>query len=148
LHFLLAWSLFESKCCKGCLRAEELSAIAQTFIQERFRHEDIYRIAEHFHKRYKEDPRKLDQLIHGVKTPRAVVGHLKECLSKPYDSLQPEEVVFLTLTVVYRYRNNMFHGNKRIHTWLNYRTQIELCTQAIQAFVSHAEGKRPSLAAA
>lgn len=59
--------------------------------------------------------------------------------------MKPEDMVFFVAFVVYRYRNNMFHGNKGIHSWLQYGEQIRLCTEAMQAFVSHAESMSPTI---
>ncbi len=41
-------------------------------------------------------------------------------LGQPLDSFTTEDEVFFAAGVAYRFRNNMFHGNKGVHTWLRY----------------------------
>ena len=37
-------------------------------------------------------------------------------LGQPLDSFTTEDEVFFAAGVAYRFRNNMFHGNKGVHT--------------------------------
>lgn len=66
-------------------------------------------------------------------------------IQKQLDSVGPEDKVFIVVLVVYRFRNNMFHGNKGVQSWLQFKEQILLCTEAMQSFVSHVESINPSL---
>jgi hypothetical protein len=77
--------------------------------------------------------------MHGQTSPDmdALVG-------KQLDSFHAWERLFFLAMVAYRFRNNMFHGNKGVQ-WLQYTEQIQLCTETIGHFVSHAEHMRPSL---
>jgi hypothetical protein len=70
---------------------------------------------------------------------------MSSLLQQQFGSLGPHDLVFLVALVTYRYRNNMFHGNKGVRSWLQYKTQIGLCTNVVQSFVSHAEAMRPTL---
>ena len=42
----------------------------------------------------------------------------------------------MLLVVVYRFRNNIFHGNKGVDSWLQYRPQIEKCTNVMQHLIT------------
>src|SRR5439155_25938515 len=93
----------------------------------------------HFHDRYQNSER-YRQLTHGQVCERA-----QRLLGSRLASLSPEDTIFFVSFVVYRFRNNMFHGNKGVRSWLNYGPQILLCIAAMQSFVSHAEAQTPSL---
>ena len=66
-------------------------------------------------------------------------------LSKAASAATKVERAFLTVFVVYRYRNNIFHGNKGVDSWLGYREQIDLCTEVMQSFIAHFEQDSPTL---
>lgn len=144
LHFLIAWSLFESKCFEGFLKAKYLASFCDTVVAEGFAPLKIARQLEHFHARYR-DRRKLKNLLHDDKTPRDVKAEFERCLSMETSSLSARDRVFTVVFVIYRFRNNMFHGNKRVGSWLGFREQITHCTEAMQAFVSHSEQIRPTM---
>ena len=54
-------------------------------------------------------------------------------------------MMYSVVVVVYRFRNNMFHGNKGVASWLRYREQIALCVLAMQEFIAHAEALTPTM---
>ena len=47
-------------------------------------------------------------------------------------------MVFFLTFVVYRFRNNIFHGNKRVDAWLRFQPQIQDCIRVMQIMISHA----------
>lgn len=140
LHFLIAWSLFESKCFNGYVRIKDLEAFSQRIvIKESFKIDSVRKIAEHFHARY-QSVDLYKNLMHEQTSTK-----MASLLEQPFDSLRPEDVVFTVVLTVYRYRNNIFHGSKGIESWLNFKPQILYCTDAMRVFVSHAESITPSL---
>jgi hypothetical protein len=80
--------------------------------------------------------------MHGQKSAR-----LSALLERPFDEPTSEDKVFLLVSVVYRYRNNIFHGNKGVESWLHYREQIQHCLQSMQVLVSYAEQITPTMKA-
>ena len=144
LHFLIAWSLFESKCFSGFLKVKDLISFADEAVQAGFAPLTVVRQLNHFHGRYG-DRKKLDNLLSDKKTPAAVLENFKRCLASQFSSLADRDRVFTVLFVIYRFRNNIFHGNKRVESWLQYREQISLCTEAMQKFVAHAERVKPTM---
>ena len=55
LHFLIAWSLFESKCFGGCQSFAKLDEFADRLVnKEAFVAANVSGASEHFHKRYQE----------------------------------------------------------------------------------------------
>lgn len=85
----------------------------------------------HFHARYQEKT-PYKNLMH-----EATCARFDSLLKKPIETMTPDERVFFVAYVVYRFRNNIFHGNKGVHSWLEYRPQIQLCIGVMQCFVSH-----------
>jgi hypothetical protein len=78
--------------------------------------------------------------MHDQQSPR-----MDDLLKRPFNSLSAEEQVFIAVLTTYRYRNNIFHGNKGVDSWLEYKPQIRRCIDAMKAFVDHAESRVPSL---
>jgi hypothetical protein len=139
LRFLIAWSLFEAKCFDGFVKLDGLDAFACRLISESYDCATITDAARHFHQRY-QDETKFQNLMYRQHSKR-----MSSLLQQQLGSLGPHDLVFLVALVTYRYRNNMFHGNKGVRSWLQYKTQIGLCTNVLQSFVSHAEAMRPTL---
>ncbi len=144
LQFLIAWSLFESKCFSGFLKARKIREISDGISKNTFPSEAIVRPLTHFHARY-QDEGKLKNLLHDDKTPPAVVSEFRRCLKLSLPQMQLQDRVFTLVFVIYRYRNNMFHGNKGVGSWLQFGEQIRLCTYAMQEFVAHAESLSPTM---
>lgn len=144
LHFLITWSLFESKCFSGFLKAKCLGPFADQAVQEGFAPLTISGQLDHFHSRY-QNGEKLLNLLHDEKPSGAVVADFKRCLAIPVASLAARDHVFTVVFVIYRFRNNMFHGNKRVESWLRYREQISICTGTMQKFITHAERVKPTM---
>ena len=146
LHFLIAWSLFESKCFNGDVKMTKTVNDLETFAAGNASEgEDnagcVRKAAAYFHERYKgKDNTRYRQLMRRTRSER-----MDELLLKEFISLEPKDVVFLILMTVYRYRNNMFHGNKGVASWLQYKEQIELCTCMMQRFVTRTESNVPTM---
>jgi hypothetical protein len=138
LHFLIVWSLFESKCFEGFARINRIPAFSEQLVAETFDSSRIEAALAHFHMRYQVKER-YRQLMH-----RQHCERMDTLVQRQLESFSEEDRVFFVALVAYRFRNNMFHGNKGVQSWLQYREQIALCTGALERFVSHAELLRPS----
>lgn len=90
---------------------------------------NVENIAKHFHTRYQDEER-YRHLCH-----QDNYKDTDEILLKPYENITHKEKIILLTYVVYRYRNNIFHGNKGIRTWSNYNKQIQYCLQYMMAIV-------------
>jgi hypothetical protein len=139
LRFLIAWSMFESKCFGGVVTQKGLEPFAKHLNDERFDSSLIAKHTAHCHGRY-QDPDRYRNLMH-----RQASKKLHALVRLPLNAIAPEDSIFLVTFVIYRFRNNMFHGNKKVQSWLAYREQIGLCVDAMQIFISHAESQKPSL---
>lgn len=139
IQFFIAWSLFESKCFGGYVKTSDFDSYASKTIISGFEVSALSANVEHFHARYQNKER-FKHLMHTQSS-----GRLNQALSLPIENLSAEECLHLLVFVAYRFRNNIFHGNKGVDTWLSYSEQIRRCTELLQACVSHAEAKLTSL---
>lgn len=130
-RFLIAWSLFESRCFGGFVQVNKLSAFAAHVTgTDAFRHEDFLESGKHFHSRY-QDERRYKNLMHNQGSKE-----LEDILSTPFDEVTDYQLIFMLLFVVYRFRNNIFHGNKGVESWLRYKEQIVFCLSVMQSLIS------------
>jgi len=133
-RFLIAWSLFESRCFEGFAKVNKLSAFATDVTENyTFRNEDFLELGRHFHSRY-QDKRRYKNLMH--KQSSKETKELEDIFSKQFEKLSDYELMFMLLFVVYRFRNNIFHGNKGVESWLKYTEQIGYCLKVMQSLVS------------
>lgn len=126
--YLLIWPIFEQKFFNGFMKKSEIKRFAADHAECYGKMNSEY-IIKYFHKRY-QDNNNYHHLKH-----RDNCSDIDEILKKSYDKLKSEEKLALGLYVVYRYRNNIFHGNKGIKSWVNYKTQIEYCLQFMMRFI-------------
>ena len=56
---------------------------------------------------------------------------VKEFLSKSSEYNTEEDRLSFLIYVIYRYRKNMFHGNKSLDSWLGYEEQITNCINSM-----------------
>lgn len=138
-QFLIAWSLFEAKCFDGFVKIDRIEAFAKRVVEQGADSPSLDHALEHFHQRY-QDAERFRQLMHGQSSV------IMDALVRRERALfQGWERVFFLSIVAYRFRNNMFHGNKGVASWLMFSEQIRLCTSTIGHLVSHAEEVRPTL---
>jgi hypothetical protein len=126
--FLITWSIFEAKCFKGFAKIDMFPNFTQNLPRE-VDFEELKKSALYFHKRY-QDERLRKNLMHRQKSEE-----LKSILTKDFEKLSNIEIALMMLIVIYRFRNNIFHGNKGVKSWLVYKDQIILCIDAMQGFI-------------
>jgi len=133
IRFLIAWSLLETSCFHGFAKGSELEKHCSRIAEdERFNPLPLIPILEHFHTRY-QDEKLYANLMHKNNHP-----NIKSLLNRPVNALSNRESMFFLISVVYRYRNNIFHGSKGVGSWLKFKPQIEYCIQVMQALITHA----------
>ena len=134
IHFLVAWSLFETSCFGGEAGVNKFETFARTFIDaKKFQSSDLMDTTNHFHNRY-QDKKLYRNLMHKQKSQQ-----LESIRQKDFKSLSGYEIVYFVIFVVYRYRNNIFHGNKSVRSWLNFKPQIKWCIEVMQTFITFVE---------
>lgn len=130
-RFLIAWSLLESHCFGGFAQEKKLHGFSEKLSSSpAFRRDELGDFGLYFHDRY-QDKKLYENLIHQKNSSR-----MAEILAKSFDEVTDAELVFLLVYVVFRYRNNIFHGNKGVTSWLRYAEQIRRSTTIMQVFIS------------
>jgi hypothetical protein len=147
LHFLIAWSLFESKCCAGNFNAGKHCVSAKMPETGPEENDFLMGQARHFHHRYKLDEH-LGSLAPVEVTNRNARKEFVDNLSTPETTLSCEQARMMVVFVAHRVRNNMFHGQKGIDDWFRDRDLIGRCTKVLQVFVTAKERESPTLAIA
>jgi hypothetical protein len=56
-------------------------------------------------------------------------SEISRILATPEDDVFSADKLDIILIVVHRYRNNMFHCNKGLVSWLDYNPQISRCIE-------------------
>lgn len=140
VRFLITWSIFESKCFNGYMREKDISKFANRVSkQKEFERADFDFYLKHFHERY-QNKKLYRNLMHKQDSTK-----LEEILQKGSPELTNCDAVFFLSFVAYRCRNNIFHGNKGVGSWLRYQPQINYCSTVMQQLVILTEAARNSL---
>jgi hypothetical protein len=118
--FLMIWSLFESKCFNGTFTVRKIEPFA-TDQKKNYTKLSVEEPVRYFYDRY-QDKEKFRQLIF-----KGNANIYKKTLEMSYESISIEDKLSFIIFVVSRYRNNIFHGNKGLQSWLKYDEQIKKC---------------------
>ena len=129
-RFLIAWSLLETSRFNGFARLKMIEDFA-------FNEPGIFQIVNDeldnhvrfFYDRY-QDSETYKNLMHEQKSQR-----MNELVGKNFQEFSPHEKIFFVMIVIYRYRNNIFHGNKGVASWLKYEECIIRCTEIMQLLI-------------
>ena len=141
--FLLVWPIMEQRLFHGfVLDTDDKRKRKNSMWYFSIDHASIYSdlnedtVAEYFHQRYQHsNPEQYYyKLLHKTERP-AVNTHFDDILEKPFDNLTDQEKLYLMLFVTYRYRNNIFHGNKEITVWSQYKRQIVHCLTFMMSLI-------------
>lgn len=130
LEFLMVWSLFETHCFGTFMKKDFIEEYSKKFCSD-ILIETLDEEFIHFYKRY-QNKNYYRNLKH--KENFTVADNL---LRKPVKDSSGEEKLSFLIYVVYRYRNNMFHGNKRLDSWLSYKTQINYCVNVMTKVIDN-----------
>ena len=134
--YLIVWSTFEQKIFEGFMKKEKILNKAEKY-SEFYDLLNVDEITRNFHLRY-QDKKKFKNLSYRENN----MVEIEEILSKQYNTLSNVEKLQLLFYVSYRYRNNIFHGNKGVLAWDKYTTQINDCILFMASLVDNCESKR------
>ena len=118
--YLLTWSIFEQEIFNGFMETSKIKSIAKK-LAKHYSDLDVEVIARDFHSRY-QDANNYRHLIHKKDN-----SDFKLIIRKAFDDISESEKLELLFFVAYRYRNNIFHGNKKVEAWTKYTKQIGDC---------------------
>ena len=126
--YLLIWPIMEQKLFDGFMQAKKIDSFSEK-MGEYFNEMDAEHKVRYFYNRY-QDKEKYRRLTDSKNYPS-----MEEVLAKEYDALTGRDKMVIMMTTVYRYRNNIFHGNKAIGEWNKYSKEIKYCIEFMMSVV-------------
>ena len=130
-YFLLVWPIFEHDVCDGFMETGKILDVARKF-GNCYDEMDIDVILKKFYERYK-DRNSPNSNWNGLchdDSSRAK-SNAERVLNIGWNRSDSVAKLQFGLYVIYRFRNNIFHGNKQIFEWLHNREQIEDCIRVL-----------------
>lgn len=67
---------------------------------------------------------------------------IKEIIRKQNSDFNIHEKLHFILYVVYRYRNNIFHGSKGVESWIRFKPQMERCVKVMIEILNSKHNER------
>lgn len=118
--FLLIWPILETKIFNSDMSHAQIKDVAES-VKNEISSNDLEEIFLHFHDRFQSDEkyRKLKQDREWTK--------IDYILQDPPERVSKKNRIIFMIFVVYRYRNNIFHGIKSISQWSDFSKEIQLC---------------------
>lgn len=126
--YLLVWSIFEQDIFNGFMKINDIKKVSEEFAKF-YQNLDVDNIAKKFHLRY-QNKDNYRHLIHKQDNT-----DFKTIIQKTFANLSTNEKLEMLFFVAYRYRNNIFHGNKKVLSWAKYTEQIKDCIIFITSII-------------
>lgn len=127
--FLIIWTIFEQSLFNGFLKKNQLKPFSRK--NKSLLNETLEKHFSHFHDRY-QNKKRYSNLRH-----KDIYKEIDNILSEDKTSVAKEDKLLFLLYVVYRYRNNIFHGSKGVTSWLRYKIQIEKCIETMTILIDY-----------
>ena len=124
--FLLIWPIFEQTFFSNFCKKENIEKFSKNY-EKFFSYEEIF---QHFYLRYQNNDH-YRNLTHQSRYPK-----FEQILHKPQNYITDSEKLLFITFVVYRYRNNIFHGNKGIKSWSQFKQQIAYCLEFMTSMLN------------
>ncbi len=132
VYFLMTWSIFETVCFGNYMKFSDVKGLPKKIVvSPNFDRTTFDKALSHFHRRY-QDSKLYGNLIFESKNDD---NDSKNILGKALSEITDTEAIHLITFVIYRYRNNIFHGNKGVSGWLNFTTEIDYCSDSMQKLI-------------
>ena len=132
VSYLLIWPILEQRQFDGFMNEDSIKRasekLASYYNSELL--DDLDDTIEYFFNRYNISKGLNNKFLKALQPKGVVPEDIKRILKyKYYSALNPvpQKKIQLLLFVIYRYRNNIFHGNKSIEKWIDYKDQINKC---------------------
>lgn len=126
--YLLIWPIMEQEVFNGFMQGKSIVPVSEK-LGVYFDEMNADEKAQYFHDRYQ------DEIKYRHLTGSKKYKPMEEVLAKRYTELTNTEKTIVMMTTVFRYRNNIFHGNKAIGDWNKYCKEIEYCTEFMMSVV-------------
>ena len=129
--YLLIWPIMEQRLFEGFMKKEKIESAADMYKGYYMKmNANLNPLVKYFHERY-QDKDCYRRLKHGDE----YTGKFDAIVKKKFTTLDYKEKLMLMFYVVYRYRNNIFHGSKGILSWAQYSEQIDKCIEFMMIIV-------------
>jgi|688.fasta_scaffold267599_2 hypothetical protein len=130
-QFLITWSLLELNLFReNGVNFEEIRKFSAKYIENINMNTDkANEFVNYFHNRYQ-----CDKLYKNLMFKNAC-GEMDRLRKKDISGFSFSEKIYFSMGVVYRYRNNIFHGNKKVDSWLQYKECILKCIGMMQLLI-------------
>ncbi len=127
-NFFLVWTVFERINFDKFVKLEKIKEFSKKDFEI---DNELEEILKKFHLRY-QDEKLRKNLCYKNKCNNKECNIFSECefyilCNKEYKDIEKDEKIYFLTYIVYRYRNNMFHGNKGLESWLQFEEQIKDC---------------------
>lgn len=118
--FLLIWPILEKEIFQNDMKKYHITSVANQY-KDSIDESAMDEMFNHFHQRF-QDPHKYNELKN-----RDQWDKIDKILQLPSSRVFKENKIIFLIYVVYRYRNNIFHGIKSINQWNDFAYEIHLC---------------------
>lgn len=118
--FLLIWPILETKIFNSDMKYGQMIKVANQ-VSSKISYKSIDDIFLHFHERF-QDEDKYRNL-----TNKHDWDRIEQILRESPDDVSKKRRITFLIYVVYRYRNNIFHGKKSLREWDRFSKEIQLC---------------------
>ncbi len=137
--FLLIWPIMESEVFEGFFRNDSPQKAAKLFAP--YSSElNIESAFIHFHTRY-QDKTNYKHLKHKDQHTEVYDAILHTSVAE----VSEEDRIQFILYVIFRFRNNIFHGNKGIRSWNKYTAEISYCLVVMMQIIDCAKKNNLSI---
>jgi len=114
LHFCLMWSLFESRICERHASVGKMKGFTKRLnSMKALKQEDFDPYLLYFQKRYLRNGKTNDR-FDKLRISSVYRDHVESVLKK--EETENASIILALLIIIYRLRNNLFHGEKPIIT--------------------------------
>ena len=147
VSYLLIWPIFESRHFGGFMKLKKID-IAADMLKSDYDNAlkmNLDPIAKRFFERYSIYGNKNNPFYKGLQPDpslRKKNQRFEEICSKRFFiNLNSSDKIYLLLYVIYRYRNNIFHGYKNIESWSQFTYQINDCLTSMMLLSDYMKAK-------
>jgi hypothetical protein len=130
-QFLITWSLLELNLFReNGVNFKEIRKFSAKYVDDmNINIDEINEFVNYFHNRYQCDKLYKNLMFENV------CEEMDQLRKKDISCFSFSEKIYFSMGVVYRYRNNIFHGNKKVDSWLKYREFILKCIGVMQLLI-------------
>ncbi|MPX90430.1 hypothetical protein [Salinivibrio sp. VYel1] len=129
MDFALLWSFFESRCLGNKANIPQIRDYAQQLPHTTVNSYEIDQISSYFRARYTENG-EYSYRYHHLRLERS--GNPQEVTAMLLGGADHREALIGCLAILYRYRNNLFHGEKWEHEIQGQQENFERATSLLR----------------